>query len=116
MRRFGTVIRLKPENVEEYERLHADVWPGVLTMIGQCNIRNYSIFRLGELLFGYYEYIGDDHEADTAMMAADPITQEWWKVTGPCQRPVDEAHPSEWWASMKEVFHYAGPLAETDDE
>lgn len=108
MQRYGTVIKVKPEKAEEYERLHAAVWPGVLARIAECKIQNYSIFRIGELLFGYYEYVGSDYEADMAVMAADPTTQEWWKVTGPCQEPVDEAQPGEWWATMKEVFHYAG--------
>jgi L-rhamnose mutarotase len=44
MRRFGQLIGLKPDQIEEYERLHAAVWPEVLAMISVCNIRNYSIF------------------------------------------------------------------------
>ena len=53
MHRVGQVIGLKPGHVEEYERLHAAVWPEVLAMISACNIRNYSIFRHDELLFAY---------------------------------------------------------------
>ncbi len=53
MRRVGQLIGLKPDQIEEYERLHAAVWPEVLAMISACNIRNYSIFRHGELLFAY---------------------------------------------------------------
>ncbi|MSV87875.1 MAG: L-rhamnose mutarotase, partial [Actinobacteria bacterium] len=29
MQRIGSVIGLKPEDREEYERIHADVWPTV---------------------------------------------------------------------------------------
>ena len=46
--RYGSVIGLKPEKLEEYKELHANVWPGVLKKIKECNIRNYSIY-LGEL-------------------------------------------------------------------
>ena len=53
MRRVGQVIGLKPDQIEAYERLHAAVWPEVLAMISPCNIRNYSIFRHGNLLFAY---------------------------------------------------------------
>ena len=73
MRRFGQVIRVRPEAIEEYERLHADPWPGVLAAIAAAHIRNYSIYRHGELLFAYYEYVGSDLEGDLAAMAADPI-------------------------------------------
>ncbi len=43
MQRHGWVIELKPEMVDEYKRLHANAWPGVLAMIKACNIQNYSI-------------------------------------------------------------------------
>jgi L-rhamnose mutarotase len=105
MRRFGQLIGLKADQIEAYERLHADVWPDVLAMISACNIRNYSIFRHGEQLFAYFEYVGDDFEADMVKMAADPKTREWWTLTEPMQVPPEARAPGEWWATMKEVFH-----------
>ena len=105
MQRYGQVLGIKTENIAEYTRLHADVWPGVLKMIHECNIRNYSIFQKDNLLFAYFEYIGDDFAADMAKMAADPTTQEWWKVCTPLQDPLPTRAEGEWWATMKEVFH-----------
>lgn len=105
MKRYGSVIRVVPEKLEEYKQLHAAVWPGVLKMIRECNIRNYSIYYRDGFLFSYYEYIGNDYETDMAKMAADPETQRWWKVTDPCQRPIETAAQGEWWAGMEEVFH-----------
>ena len=108
--RYGSVIELRPEKLEEYKELHADVWPGVLKKIKECNIRNYSIY-LGELeedkyyLFGYFEYTGDDFEADMAKMAADATTQKWWTFCEPCQSPIPTRKEGEWWADMEEVFH-----------
>ncbi len=108
--RYGMVIGLKPEKLEEYKALHADPWPGVLEKIRECNIRNYSIY-LGEVdegeyyLFGYFEYIGDDFEADMEKMAADPTTQKWWKRTDPCQVSLPGRKDGEWWMNMEEVFH-----------
>ena len=43
MKRYGSVIGVKPEKLEEYKKLHADVWPAVLAMISECNIGNSSI-------------------------------------------------------------------------
>lgn len=105
MKRFGQVIGIKPEHIEEYEKLHADVWPGVLKMIEECNIRNYSIYRYNNTLFAYFEYHGDDFEADMAKMAADETTQKWWDVCNPMQNPVDDREEGEWWKTIKEVFH-----------
>ena len=108
--RYGSVIEIKQENVEEYKRLHANAWPGVLKKIKECNIRNYSIY-LGELekgkyyLFSYFEYIGDDFDTDMAKMAANETTQKWWKHTDPLQVPIPTRKEGEWWANMEEVFH-----------
>lgn len=105
MKRCASVIGIKPEHRAEYERLHADVWPAVLAQISQSNIRNYSIYRYGELLFSYFEYIGEDFEADMAGMAADPTTQKWWDVCMPLQTPVADRKDGEWWADIPEIFH-----------
>ena len=110
MKRYGMVIGLNAEKIDEYKRLHAAVWPDVLAMIAQCNIRNYSIYLKhlddgNPYLFSYFEYLGDDFAADMAKMAADPTTQRWWDCCMPCQRPLADRDPSEWWATMEEVFH-----------
>jgi L-rhamnose mutarotase len=105
MKRYGSVIGLKPEAVDEYKKYHAAVWPEVLDMIRHCNIRNYSIFLKDGLLFGYFEYHGSDFQFDMARMAADPKTQEWWSLMRPMQRPLDTRDKDEWWSTMEEVFH-----------
>lgn len=105
MRRVASVIGLPAENVAEYESLHANVWPEVLAQIESSNIRNYSIYRFNEMLFSYFEYVGEDYEADMARMALDPATQRWWAVCGPLQRPMEDRGEGEWWHEIPEVFH-----------
>ena len=73
------------------------------------NITNYSIFLRDGLLFGYYEYVGDDYEADMAAISADETTRAWWKLTDPCQEAVASAAPGEWWAEAVEVFRLDEP-------
>ncbi len=105
MKRYGQIIGIRPERIEEYKKYHARVWPEVLETIRACNIRNYSIFLLGDLLFAYFEYVGEDYAADMTKMAADPKTQEWWTIMNPMQRPLESAAAGERWARMEEVFH-----------
>ena len=105
MTRYGQVIRVKPDRFEEYKRHHAAVWPGILDMIARCKIRNYSIFHKDDLLFAYFEYVGDDFASDMAKMAADPETQRWWDLVKPMQDPLETRAAGEWWANMEEVFH-----------
>ncbi len=105
MTRYGQVIWVRADRLEEYRQYHAKVWPSILDMIRQCNIRSYSIFHKDGLLFAYFEYVGDDFDADMAKMAADPATQKWWDVTKPCTEPIETREEGEWWAGMEEVFH-----------
>jgi L-rhamnose mutarotase len=107
MQRYGSVIGVNQDRIEDYKRLHAAVWPDVLAMIARCNIRNYSIFlrQPENLMFSYFEYHGTDFEADMRRMADDPKTLEWWRVCGPCQAPLATREKGEWWAKMTEVFH-----------
>ena len=110
MKRFGSVIGLNEDEIDEYKKLHADVWPSVLDMIKKCNIQNYSIYlrKLTEgkyYLFSYFEYTGDDFDLDMATMAADETTQKWWQLCKPCQVPLPGRTQDQWWAEMEEVFH-----------
>ena len=105
MKRYGMIIRVKPEKLVEYKRLHAAVWLEVLEMIRTCNLRNYSIFHKDGYLFSYFEYTGNDFEADMAKMAADETTQKWWGFCKPCHQPLETRAEGEWWANMEEIFY-----------
>ncbi len=105
MKRFGQIIKIRPEHFERYKRYHAEVWTEVLEQIKKSNIGNYSIFNRNGLLYAYFEYTGTDFATDMGRMAADPKTQEWWAVMEPMQKPLADRKAGEWWADMEEVFH-----------
>lgn len=105
MKRYGMVIKVRPEKLEEYKKLHSTVWPEVLDMITKCHIRNYSIYHRDGYLFSYFEYEGQNFQADMEKMAADPMTQKWWDVCKPLQEPLKNRAEGQWWADMEEVFH-----------
>lgn len=101
------LIAIRPERISEYKALHAAVWPAVLDRISRSNIRNFTIFlrEPENLLFGTWDYHGTDYAADMAAIAADPVTQDWWNLTDPCQIGLKSRAEGEWWAKMEEVFH-----------
>jgi L-rhamnose mutarotase len=105
MKRFGSIIKVKPDRLDEYKACHAAVPPAVLTTIKACNIENYSIYYKDGFLFSYFEYTGEDYDADMAKMAEDPATREWWDYVKPMQEPLETRENGEWWANMEEVFH-----------
>ena len=107
MKRVGQVIRLRPEAVEEYKRIHVKIWPEIEGAIRESGITNYSIYFKDNTLFAYFEYTGPDNEFDARMkkMADAPRMKEWWTITESMQQPVETRAPGEWWANMEEVFH-----------
>lgn len=106
MIRLAQVTGLAFGMEEEYRRLHDDVWPEVLEALTTAHFANYSIFVHGDQLFAYLEYHGEDLEADSARMAADPKVQEWWRHTDPCQvRPLDDGEERPW-VNIEEIFHH----------
>jgi L-rhamnose mutarotase len=109
MKRVGMVIRLKPECVAEYRRLHADSNPGVRDLLAKYHMKNFSIFlhQIGEewYEFGYYEYDGSDFAADMKALAAEPRNQAWLKVCDPMQLPLEGANG---WTEMECVYFNQG--------
>ena len=105
MKRFGQVIKIDPDKIDTYKSYHANPWPEINEKISACNITNYSIYLKDDYLFAYFEYVGEDLEADSAAMAADPLTQKWWDIMKPLQQPIETRKEGEWWADMEEVYH-----------
>ncbi len=107
--RHGSIIGISEKNIIAYTQMHATVWPGVLAAIDRANIRNYSIYlgqiKPGEyLLFSYFEYIGNDYQADMKGIA-DVVTKIWWSYTDPLQTRLPGTPEGEQWKPMEEVFH-----------
>jgi L-rhamnose mutarotase len=104
--RHALVVGVRAERREEYLALHGDVWPQVQATLTAAHVTNYSIFLTGDTLFAYYEYTGEDHDADMARIGEDPVTREWWTHTDPCQvRIADERDAGALWQPLDEIWH-----------
>lgn len=64
-----------PGKIEEYIYRHDHIWPEMCQSFKEAGIRNYSIWNVGNELFGYYEC--DSLEKSTNIRLANPITQKW---------------------------------------
>jgi L-rhamnose mutarotase len=85
-------LRIRPDKMDEYVRAHADVWPEMLDALRAAGIRNYTIFRSGNDVFGYYEC--DDVGAAADFMAAQEVNTRWQKAMVPLlAERVDGATP-----------------------
>ena len=105
IKRFGQVIKIKPEGKEQYMKYHANPLPGVNEMIKECHLKNYSIFIRGDYMFSYFEYDGEDYDADMQKMAEDPATQHWWRLVKPLMQPLEDRKEGEFWSDMTEIYH-----------
>jgi L-rhamnose mutarotase len=109
-KRYGMVIGVKEQAVAKYKQLHANPWPEVMAKLKDVNIQNYSIYLTqfpdgNYYLFSYFEYTGDNFDADMKRMADDPKTKEWWSHTKPMQISLSNRPEGQWWMNMEEVFH-----------
>lgn len=103
--RVGSAVRLRPEHRDRYLEFHAAVWPEVEATLIACNIRNYTIWLLDDLLFASFEYVGSDYAGDIARIAADPDTQRWWRLSDPCQERLPGTREGQLWQTLPEVWH-----------
>ncbi|MDX6426448.1 MAG: L-rhamnose mutarotase [Gaiellaceae bacterium] len=73
--RRGFVLRVKPEQVDAYVAAHRDVWPELLEALSAAGIRNYTIFRAENAMFGYFET--DDLERAERYLASQEVSTRW---------------------------------------
>jgi L-rhamnose mutarotase len=73
--RTGFVLHVRPDKIEEYVEAHRHVWPEMLDALRGAGIRNYTIFRAGETVFGYFE--ADDLQEADRFLAAQDVSTRW---------------------------------------
>jgi L-rhamnose mutarotase len=73
--RSAFVLRVRPDKIDEYVEAHAHVWPEMLAALTDAGIRNYSIFRAGNQVFGYFE--SDDAAAAAAYLDGQEVCTRW---------------------------------------
>ncbi|KAL2643272.1 hypothetical protein R1flu_010859 [Riccia fluitans] len=117
IRRVCQIIKVKPSALEEYKRLHRNVWPGVLATLEKQHIVDYSIHYDPDhsLLIAHFKYLGNDWETDSKLGLADGETRRWWKVTDPCQETLVEGSTGStdekgWWKDLEKVFRFEGKV------
>ena len=73
--RSAFVLHVRPDRIDEYVEAHRVVWPEMLDALRGAGIRNYSIFRSGNEVFGYFE--ADDLAAAARYLAGQEVCARW---------------------------------------
>lgn len=76
MQRYAWKALVKEGCLEEYTRRHREIWPEMLQVLKEAGICNYSIWNVGNELFGYYEcQQGADYAA--RVQAQSAVVDRW---------------------------------------
>jgi len=97
--RMAFVLRVRPEKLDEYLEAHRHVWPELLAAMRDAGVRNYTIFRHGNEMFGYFE--SDDLEAVSDHMAALEVNTRWQDAMADL---LEERVPGTGPAALDEIF------------
>ena len=84
MQRHVLAIKVKPEKLDEYRKLHRSPWPEIVDNIKRANIDRYSIYHVEGYLISIIDYSGDDFDKDMLIKSQLQSTSEWRKLTTPC--------------------------------
>ena len=75
MGQHARVLEVRPGYEEEYKKHHDEIWSDMVDALRKAGVRNYSIFRHGLTLFGYFET--DDLKGTIDALAEDPVNARW---------------------------------------
>jgi L-rhamnose mutarotase len=97
--RTAFVLRVRPDKIEEYVEAHRAVWPEMLDALRGAGIRNYTIFRNGNEVFGYFE--ADDLDAAGEHLARQEVVTRWQdRMAALLEERVPDAGPP----ALEEIF------------
>jgi L-rhamnose mutarotase len=97
--RTAFVLRVKPDRIDDYVEAHRAVWPDMLQALRDAGIRNYSIFRDGTQVFGYFE--SDDLEQAAAYLADQEVCARWQDAMAEL---LEERVPDAGPPALEEIF------------
>ena len=78
------ILEVRPGYEEEYKKRHDEIWPELTELIKESGMRNYSIFRHGLNLFGYFET--EDLKKTISILNQGEINKKWGEYMSPIMK------------------------------
>lgn len=105
MERFAWKATIKEGKLAEYQKRHSNIWPEMKEVLKGAGISNYSIWNVGNEVFGYFECAkgvayAEKYQADSAIV--DKWNEYMKDVMVMEMDPKTGAQPK-----MKQVFFLA---------
>lgn len=76
MEKYAWKGRIVYGMLEEYRRRHDEIWPEMKEVLTKAGIVNYSIWNVGDELFGYYE-CEKGAEYAARIQRESPVVEKW---------------------------------------
>jgi len=77
MERYAWKATVLPGMLDEYVKRHDEIWPELKEVLASAGIRNYTIWNVGNELFGYYEC---DSVAEAGRVQAESAVVDRWNL------------------------------------
>jgi L-rhamnose mutarotase len=92
MKRIASIMYVKKEAYNEYEKRHTEIWPEMVAELKRHGASNYSIFldRESGQLFAYLEI---ESEEKWNQMAQTETCQKWWRYMDPIMETNTDFSP-----------------------
>ena len=55
MEKYAWKAKIKDGSLEEYRKRHNEIWDEMVDVLKKAGIKNYTIWNVGNEMFGYYE-------------------------------------------------------------
>ena len=80
MEKYAWTGRIVEGKKAEYIKRHDEIWPEMVELLKKAGIKNYTIWNVGDTLFGYYECeYGIKFAADT--QSGSEVVDRWNEYT-----------------------------------
>ena len=76
MEKYAWKATVLDGQLEEYRRRHDEIWPEMKAVLSDAGIVNYTIWNVGNELFGYYE-CAKGLEYAARVQAESPVVARW---------------------------------------
>jgi L-rhamnose mutarotase len=98
------LLKIRQEKVEDYKKIHTQVWPEMQAALRATGWRNYSIFLKPDgQIVGYLET--DNFEKSCADMKNYPVNARWQAQTAPLFEALENGAADDNMFPLEEVFH-----------
>jgi L-rhamnose mutarotase len=107
MKRYTLALDLKndAELIQQYEEIHKEVWPEIISSIKESGIENMEIYRYETRLFMILD-VSDNFsfEKKNELDKQNEIVQQWEKLMWRYQEPLPGSAEGEKWKLMNTIF------------